>query len=105
WQGKQVAVRLLVRKFFCRQTTCKQSVFTERIPLLMLPYARRTRRLVQLLEKVGINTGGEAGSRLAETSGIDLSASSVLRIIRRISIAEYAPPSVIGVDDWSYRRG
>lgn len=105
WQGKQVTVRLLVRKFFCKQSTCKQSVFTERIPLLMAPYARRTRRLVQLLEKVGINTGGEAGSRLAETSGIDLSASSVLRIIRRISIAEYAPPSVIGVDDWSYRRG
>ena len=105
WQGRHVTLRVQVRKFFCKQSTCKQSVFTERISLLMTPYARRTRRLVQLLEKVGINTGGEAGSRLAETSGIDLSASTVLRIIRRISIAEYAPPSVIGVDDWSYRRG
>lgn len=61
--------------------------------------------MVQLLESVGIITGGESGSRLAATSGIDLSASSVLRIIRRISIADYVPPSIIGVDVWSYRRG
>lgn len=105
WQGQQVTLQVQVRKFFCRHAACAQSVFTERIPLLMSPYARRTLRLVQLLEQVGVNTGGEVGSRLAESSGIELSGSSMLRLIRRISVSGYAPPSVIGVDEWSYRRG
>ena len=96
WQGQQVTLQVQVRKFFCRHAACAQSVFTERIPLLMSPYARRTLRLVQLLEQVGVNTGGEVGSRLAESSGIELSGSSMLRLIRRISVSGYAPHLRLG---------
>lgn len=59
WQGKQVILKLGVRKFFCRHASCKQSVFTERLPQVMARYARRTTRLTKLLVQVGINTGAE----------------------------------------------
>src|ERR671925_127274 len=38
-----VAVRLLlhVRKFFCRNRACAQASFTERLPQLLTPFARR----------------------------------------------------------------
>ena len=40
---RQVVVRLLVRRFRCREKTCSRRTFAEQVPLLVDRYARRTR--------------------------------------------------------------
>src|SRR5919199_1008068 len=45
WGGHTVRLHLRVRKFFCRQPTCARRIFTERLPHVAAPYARRTARL------------------------------------------------------------
>src|ERR671925_1992990 len=45
WSGYRVTWRLRVRKFFCRNVTCPRRIFTERLPGVASPWARRTLRL------------------------------------------------------------
>jgi transposase len=49
WQGIRVYLRLQSRKFFCSNEECRQTIFTERLPTVVQPYARRTLRLDQAL--------------------------------------------------------
>ena len=49
WSGQAVRLHLRVRKFYCRQPACTRRVFTERLPYLVAPYARRTARLESVL--------------------------------------------------------
>src|SRR2546421_12659897 len=48
WGQQTVQLRLHVRKFFCRQPTCSRHIFPERLPRVVAPYARRTRRLTEV---------------------------------------------------------
>src|SRR5918997_1098356 len=45
WSGYAVRFILHVRKFFCRTLTCAQRIFTERLPGVVEPLARKTVRL------------------------------------------------------------
>ena len=57
------------------------------------------------LEQVGFALGGEAGARLARCLGMPTSPDTLLRLIRAAPLPEPAPPRVIGLDDWAYKRG
>lgn len=105
WSGRRVKLFLNVRKFRCSQNGCPRQVFTERLPDLVEPYARKTVRLHEVLELVGFALGGEAGSRLIRRLGMATSPSTLLRYVRRANIATNPEPCVIGVDDFSLRRG
>ena len=61
WQGITVSVLWRSRKFFCDTPGCPRQVFTERLPLVAEPYARRTSRLSKIVAHLGIALGGEAG--------------------------------------------
>src|SRR5713226_4565585 len=41
WNGVAVRLRLTTRRFFCCNEDCHRKVFTERLPDLIAPYARR----------------------------------------------------------------
>lgn len=105
WQGITVSVLWRSRKFFCDTLGCPRQVFTERLPLVAAPYARRTSRLSKIVAHLGIALGGEAGRRLAAQLGISASADTLLRSVRRMASAPVASPRVIGVDDWAMWRG
>src|SRR5260221_6498265 len=60
--GLAVHLRLQVRRFRCLHATCQRHIFTERLPLLAAPYARRTTRLGEVLRRVGFAVGGEGGA-------------------------------------------
>jgi transposase len=60
WCGVAVRLQLQVRRFFCDQPTCPRAIFTERLPGVVAPSARRTVRLTQLVELVGFLLGGSA---------------------------------------------
>ncbi|MBA2443216.1 MAG: ISL3 family transposase [Rubrobacter sp.] len=105
WSGRRVRFSLDVRKFRCPEEGCPRRIFTERLPDLVESYARKTVRLHEVLELVGFALGGEAGSRLIRRLGMAASPSTLLHYIGRAATASYPNPHIIGVDDFSLRRG
>lgn len=96
---------LNVREFRCTQARCSRRVFTERLPDLVVPYARKTIRLYEVLELFGFALGGNAGARLIRRLGMNARSTTLLRYIRGAAIATYTAPEVVGVDDFALLRG
>jgi len=80
--GFRVTIQLHVRRFFCDQESCPKRTFTERIPTVVGPYARKTVRLIQAKSRIGFVIGGEAGSRISGDLALSTSPDTLLRIIR-----------------------
>lgn len=105
WGGRRVRLSLNVRKFRCSQKGCPRRIFTERLPDLVRSYARKTVRLREIMDLVGFALGGEAGARLVRRLGMAVSPSTLLRYVWESPMTVHPPPTVIGVDDFSLRRG
>lgn len=105
WSGRCLKLFLNVRKFRCPNAGCPRKVFTERLPDLVEPYARKTIRLHDILELVGFALGGEAGARLIRRLGMTASPTTLLRYIRGAALAAHPVPEVVGVDDFALLRG
>jgi transposase len=105
WQGIKVRLRLSTRRFFCANPNCERAIFTERLPALVAPYARRTKRLAEALYLIGYALGGEAGARLAVRLGMTVSPDTLLRQVRFTANSLSALPRVVGVDDWAFSKG
>src|SRR5947209_11756311 len=105
WSGTTVRLRLHTRRFFCLSQTCSRRIFTERLPKTAASYARRTARLNEALQLIGLALGGEAGARLTTRLGMAVSGDTLLRRIRQLAVADKPTPRVLGVDDWAWKRG
>ena len=105
WNGRPVVLRLLVRRFRCGNTDCPRRIFTERLPELVAPQARRTMRLGQDQQEVGFAVGARPGARLAGRLGMPLSARTLLRLLHTAPCPERPNPRVLGMDEWAWRRG
>ena len=79
--GKRVCLHVLVRKCFCDVSTCARKIFAERLTPFVEPLARVTARLFQVVQAIGLATGGMLGARLAERIGIKTSWMTVPRRI------------------------
>jgi transposase len=105
WGALAVRLQLLVRKFVCHTLTCARRIFTERLPDVAAPYARRTMRLVNALRAIGIALGGQAGARLAARLRLPTSASTLLRLVRAAPTPHIPALQAVGIDEWAWRRG
>jgi transposase len=103
--GKSVQLVLWVRRFRCRNSGCPVKVFCERVPAVVTHSAQRTVRLTETLNDVGFALGRKAGSRQSKRQGMAVSASTLLRYIRRCPIPVVPTPRVLGVDDFALCRG
>ena len=103
--GQAVLLRLRIRRFYCRHPGCPRRTFAERLPRLLPPRARRTRRLARAQAKVGLALGGEAGARLLSHLAMPISPDTVLRLVRRMPLPRMDEPRVVGIDDWAIRKG
>lgn len=103
--GYRMRIELCVRRFYCRNSACTFTTFTERIPSVVAPYARRTVRLSQDQSYVAFVVGGEEGSRLLKLLRMPTSPDTLLRLVRRMPEPARSSPRVVGIDDWSFRRG
>ena len=99
-----VLLNIRIRRFRCLQPTCSRKTFTEPLSQV-IPYARRTNRLTDVLMHIGFFLGGRAGARLAGMLRLTSSYRTILRIVHRAPLPEMEPPRVVGVDDWALRRG
>ena len=103
--GSAVRLRLQARRFRCDAVGCRRRIFTERFnPDLPAPWARRTNRLDELVHHLAIALGGRPASRLARRLMLPVSKDALLRVVRRRGGPRLVPPTVIGIDDWAWRR-
>ncbi|MGW4528013.1 ISL3 family transposase [Amycolatopsis sp. NPDC004378] len=58
-----------------------------------------------MLEKIALALGGRAGHRLTRQLATEVFRSTLLRLIRALPLPEPGNPSVVGVDDFAFRRG
>ena len=103
--GRSVTLHLQVRKFFCDGTTCPVRIFTERLPDFLIPSARKTNRLRRQIVELGLALGGRATERLAPHLGIAVSDTTVLHHLLPVPVTPPPVVTVLGVDDFSFRRG
>jgi transposase len=105
WGGRSVRLSLRVRRFRCTDSGCPREIFAERLPSVVEPYARKTRRLREVLGLFGFALGGEGGARLLGRLGMKASPSALLRYVRGSPEVAHPQPRAVGIDDWAFRRG
>jgi len=104
WAQYRVYLQLRVRKWFCRNRACRRRIFTERLPTVAAPWARRTLRLAQRLGALGVALGGTAGVQLGHQWDLVVSRNTLLRLLRKLSLPTVPTPRVLGVDDFALRK-
>jgi transposase len=104
WAQYRVCLQLRVRKWFCRNRACHRRIFTERLPTVAAPWARRTLRLAQRLIALGLALGGMAGMQLGQAWDVVVSRNTLLRVLRKQSAPSFPTPRVLGVDDFALRK-
>lgn len=105
--GRPIRLLLSVRRFFCKVATCPRKVFAERLPELLEPSSRLTTRLRTALQQVGFSCSGKGGERLATALGMKASDTTILWSVQlvRAPTIDAEQVRVVGIDDWSWRRG
>jgi transposase len=99
-----VCLQLRVRKWFCGNRRCRRRIFTERLPTVAAPWARRTLRLAQRLIALGMALGGKAGAQLGHAWDVVVSRNTLLRVLRQQPTPSFPTPKVLGVDDFALRK-
>ncbi len=92
-------------KFFCDNAACQRRIFTERLSPVAAPWARKTVRLVERLQAIGLALGGAAGARLAHQVGAVAYGSTLLNHLKQLCLPKPEVPKVLGVDDFAFRKG
>jgi transposase len=103
--GRPLRLVLTVKKFFCRETSCARKIFAERLPDLIEVSSRLTKRLRAAVQDIGFATCGKGGERLSAKLGIEISDATLLQSLFLIALPPIGKLEVVGIDDWSYRRG
>ena len=105
WSGVRVRLQLRTRRFFCDQPDCARQIFTERLPGLVRPRARRSARLWDRHQFLAHALGGEPGARVAAELAIQISPDTLLAQLKQAPAFAGPAPRVLGVDDFAFRKG
>jgi transposase len=68
--GNRICLQVLIRKCFCDVSTCARKIFAERLTPFVKPLARVTSRLFQVVQAIGLATGGMLGARYVNQAAI-----------------------------------
>ncbi len=102
--GSSVILNLRARKLYCRNKGCGQRIFSERIDEISY-YSRYTKRSIELLGKMVIETSANKTSYLSSVIQLPVSSSTALRIAHSKTIDDSHPINTLGIDDWAIRKG
>jgi transposase len=105
WAGIAARIRLWSRRFFCDTPDCPRRIFTERLPGIASPHARRTDRLRAWLLHLAFAAGGESGARLLRHLGVVVCGDTLLAHLRAYRLPHLPTPRLLSVDDFAFRRG
>ena len=101
--GRPVQLRLPVRRFRCDRALCIRRISSERLAAA-IPWARRTARLDEIVRHLGLALGGRPAASSAQRLRLPVSNHTLLRVVRRRASPAFAPPQVVGIDDWAWKR-
>ena len=110
-QGAPLVINARLGRWRCRNQLSDRRIFTERVPSLASPFARRTVRLSEIVRLIGHNAGGRPSERLMKRLGMPVSDTTILAGLRKYAGARSETGSlassvrVAGVDDWAWRKG
>jgi transposase len=103
---QQLVLAVQMHRFKCPSAECPRRTFAEGIGPLAGRHQHRTRSQARALQALGHALGGEPAARLATALGLQTSADTILRELRRSSKPKRRPrPRVVGIDDWAIARG
>lgn len=103
--GRHVQLILRVRKFRCDTASCPRKIFAERLGPFIEAWARKTTRLREAIEAIGLSTCGEGGARLADRLAIVTSPTTILRRVMDLPLPAVGTVTHLGIDDFALRRG
>lgn len=103
--GQTVRLELVVKKFFCREPSCAQKIFAERLPNFLEPYSRLTCRLRIVISSIAGAFNAQGGARLGKHLGIHLSRMTYIRSLLGISLPLVGQVKQVGIDDFAWKRG
>jgi len=103
--GTQVAIRLTVRRFLCDMAGCPRRTCAEQVPGLTTPHARYSPPLRGALTAIAVALAGRAGARLAGALGVRAGRDTLLNLLRAVPDPQPGEVDVLGIDDFSLRRG
>jgi transposase len=84
--GREVVIRLMVRRFRCVAAHCERRIFSEQVTGLVGRYQRRSPLVAELLTRVGLALGGRPGARMTRQLAVEVSRSTLLRLVRAIPV-------------------
>ena len=106
-QGAAVMVKMQASRWRCLNGECERRTFTDQLPEIVCPHARRTQRIAELVHLIGHGTGGRPGERLMKRLGMPVSDDTILRHLKR-QVARFRAKTTVrvaGIDDWSWQKG
>ena len=103
--GMALLLQMHIRRFRCDNTGCPAKTFAEQVDGLTTPHARLTAGLKVMLTQIGLALAGRAGSRLAGLIGSVAGRDTLLRLVKALPDPPRTLITVLGVDDFAFRRG
>jgi len=97
WADRAVVFNLSVKRFFCRNQDCPKRTFAEQIPGVVLPYGRKTNRVIEKQQRISVNTCARTAEILLDFEQIGMSDSSINRTVRGLPESEIGVVRVLGV--------
>src|SRR5260370_21322929 len=103
--GRSVRLMVVARRFRCDAVLCGRRIFAERFDQdVLAPWARRTARLDHIVHHLGLALGGRPAASFARRLMLPVSNDTLLRVVRRRGSPRFVRPTVVGIDDWAWRR-
>jgi transposase len=103
--GRRVDLRVMIRRFWCDAVLCGRRIFAERFgDDVLAPLSRRTGRLEMIVHHLGLALGGRLAASFAERLMVPVSNDMLLRVVRRRARMPVDTLTVIGIDDFAWRR-
>lgn len=85
-RGWRVRVEIDVRRFDCRHPSCDYAIFCERLLPWVPTYGRRSNDLTTWITQWGRHVRAETLTRIALNQGVQISAATILRVLRAESV-------------------
>jgi len=104
--GRRVELTIVARRFWCDAVLCGRRIFCEQFDGSVLArYGRRTQRLETIVHHLGLALGGRPAAAFVNRLMMPVSNDSLLRVVRRRIDDQSDELTVIGIDDFAFRRG
>jgi transposase len=103
--GRPTLLLVRVRRFRCTAPACPRRTFAEPLPGVAQTRARQSDRLRAVHRTIGLALGGNPGARHAAAMGVPISRTTLLTRVRTGDAVPGPAVSVLGVDDWAWRKG